>query len=316
MRHLLESGYFWLLLSFFLLLACIGLTVKAWGWLHPTGPTTVSNSDTLRNVGLLTGGLLAFVFAGWRAWVAERQANAAQLQAETADRGLLNDRYQKATEMLGSSVLTVRLGGIQALQGLAQEHPERYHVPVMQLLCSFVRHPTEVEGQPIVDSEEFELGIVFGASTAQDFAAAGTEEIKSVREDIHAAMESITACHHQNLQIETLQNYRINLSGADLRNVNLTAKDLSGAPVVVEVEASCRYPSIDYWYTNLRGTKLHCAGLRDANLTRVDLSHATGLTQSTLNDAYADPTMPPRLDYTFDVDSGERLVWNSSTNHK
>ena len=32
--------------------------------------------------------------------MAQRQANAAQRQTETADRGLLNDRYQKATEML------------------------------------------------------------------------------------------------------------------------------------------------------------------------------------------------------------------------
>ena len=130
----------------------------------------------LRNVGLLVGGVFAFVFAGWRAWVAERQANAARRQAETADRGLLNDRHQKAVEMLGSGVLTVRLGGIYALQGLAEQQPEGYYVPVMQQLCSFVRHPTEVEGQPTVGLSEFEMGQVYGASTAQDFAAAGTFE--------------------------------------------------------------------------------------------------------------------------------------------
>ena len=160
------------------LLVGIWLTICFWGWLHPEAPTTVSNSETLRNVGFLIGGALAFMFAAWRGWVAERQADAAQRQAETAlrqaetaDRGLLNDRYQKAAEMLGSNVIAVRLGGIYALQGLAERHPEEYHVPVMQQLCSFVRHPTEVEGQPNVGSGEEELGPVYGATTAQDFAA-------------------------------------------------------------------------------------------------------------------------------------------------
>ena len=84
MRRLLESGYFWLIVAAAVFLACVGLTLCFWNWLHPPTPTTVSNSETLRNVGFLIGGLLAFVFAVWRAWVAERQANAARQQAETA----------------------------------------------------------------------------------------------------------------------------------------------------------------------------------------------------------------------------------------
>ena len=130
MRRLLESGYFWLVLSVGLFLGSVFLSVRLWGWLHPPDSTTVSNSETLRNVGLLIGGLLAFVFAGWRAWVAERQANAAQrqaettfVQAETTHQSLLNERYQRGVEMLGSAVLAVRMGGIYALKRLAEEHP-------------------------------------------------------------------------------------------------------------------------------------------------------------------------------------------------
>ena len=57
--------------------------------------------------------------------------------------------------MLGNEVLAVRLGGIFALQRLADEHPERYYVQIMRLLCAFVRHPT---GDPslepaLVDTE-------------------------------------------------------------------------------------------------------------------------------------------------------------------
>ena len=320
MSHFLKSGWFWFIAAAMLLLVGIGLTICFWGWLHPEAPTTVSNSETLRNVGFLIGGALAFVFAAWRGWVAERQADAAQRQAETAlrqaetaDLGLLNDRYQKAAEMLGSNVLAVRLGGIYALQGLAERHPEEYHVPVMQQLCSFVRHPTEVEGQPTVGSGEEELGPVYGATTAQDFAAAGTLEIDVVREDIQTAMDSIASCHSRNLQIETLHNYWIDLHDADLRGVGLIAKDLSGAPPkAIKGEESFHYPDneiIGWWYTNLRGANLRYAGLHHATLTNVDLSFASGLTQTALDDAYADSKMPPRLDFAFDVETGKPLVW-------
>ena len=276
MRHLPESGYFWLALASAVLLVGVVLTIGFWGWLHPEASTTASNSETLRNVGLLVGGALAFVFAGWRAWVAEQEKVTAQCQAETADRRLLNEGYQKAAEMLGSNVLAVRLGGIYALRVLAEQHPEQYHVQVMRLLCSFVRHPIEVAGQPTVESIEFELGAAYGASTAQAYASAGSIPIESVREDIHVAMSSIASCHAANLQIETFQNYWLDLRSADLRGIDLGGRDLSRASVDPEALASRSYPTRGSWYTNMRKTKLHCTSFRGTNLTHVDLSFCDG----------------------------------------
>ena len=107
----------------------------AWGWLRETPNGYESASTTIRNLGLLVAAPFALWFAYWRARVADRQANAAQeqvktsqqqvetsqRQAETAEKGLLNERYQRGAEMLGSEVLSVRLGGIYALARLAQE---------------------------------------------------------------------------------------------------------------------------------------------------------------------------------------------------
>ncbi len=156
MRSLFESGYFWLSLSAVLLLAGIGITIGFWGWLHPGASPTASNSETLRNAGLLIGGALAFVFAVWRGWVAERQANAAQRQAETAEQTLLNERYQRSAEMLGSEVLSVRMGGAHALRRLAEDHPDPYHDQVTQMLIDFVRNPPggeEGQNDPNADEE-------------------------------------------------------------------------------------------------------------------------------------------------------------------
>ena len=100
-----------------------------WDWLRDGE----SGSTTIRNIGLLIGAAIAMVLAVWRSRVAGRQA-------ATAERGLLNDRFQKGAEMLGSDVLAVRIGGIYGLRHLAREHPQQYHVQVMRLFCSFVRN--------------------------------------------------------------------------------------------------------------------------------------------------------------------------------
>ena len=61
----------------------IGVVWWQWSWLNGGGSITESNSTTLRNVGFVVGGVLAFAFAFWRSWVAAQQASAAQKQAST-----------------------------------------------------------------------------------------------------------------------------------------------------------------------------------------------------------------------------------------
>ena len=304
-RRLTKWDGFWWIAGIVIVLLLGG--ILSWHFWEDLRGDQDALSTTVRNVALVIGGVIAMLLAVWRSRVAERQA-------ATAQQGLMNERYQKGAEMLGSSVLAVRLGGIDALQGLAQQHPEQYHVPVMKQLCSFVRHPTEVEGQPTVDSSEVELGQFYGASTAQDYAAAGTVEIEVIRDDIQAAMDSIASCHARNLEIETLQNYRLDLHRADLRGVDLIAKDLSGAPpkdINGVPSFHSNHAIIGWWYTDLKGADLRYASLYHANLTNVDLSSASGITQAALDDTYADPKTPPRLNSAFDSDTDEPLVWRS-----
>ena len=142
------------------------LSTTFWEWLRGGPGGVESGSTTVRNLGLVIGGFIAILLAVWRSRVAERQADAAQQQvtatqqqlrtaqhqadaaqrqADTAQQNLLNERYQRGAEMLGSDVLAVRLGGIYALRHLAEEHPKQYHVQIMRLLCAFARHPTRDE---------------------------------------------------------------------------------------------------------------------------------------------------------------------------
>ena len=207
----LRSRWDWIVRNKFLtciIVFAVGLLVfgvvmvcRHWGWI-----VTESGSTIIRNLGLVIGGLIAIGFGIWRGVVADRQAKASQDQAETSQRGLLNERYQKGTEMLGSEVLSVRLGGIYALHRLAEDEPEKYHVQIMQLFCAFVRHPTKDEDE--------------------DKGKEGTER---VREDVETAVLKIGTRSDGDVELEKAEDYWLNLSEAHLACVVLKDTNLTGA---------------------------------------------------------------------------------------
>ena len=117
LKTLLKSGTVWFtVLALTLMSGGVVLSWIFWDWLHPSSREAVSPSTTVRNVGILIGGLLALVFAVWRGWVAERQASTAERQADTAQQGLLDQRYHIGAEMLGSEFMFVRLAAIHNLE--------------------------------------------------------------------------------------------------------------------------------------------------------------------------------------------------------
>ena len=123
-----------------------------WEWFVMGAAGRETGSTTARNLGLVAGGLIAIWVAIWRGVVADRQARSSQDQAkaalneaETSQRGLLNERYQKGAEMLGSRARYVLVGGIYALTRLAQENPDQYRDQVEKLLSVFIESPPLAE---------------------------------------------------------------------------------------------------------------------------------------------------------------------------
>ena len=112
-----------------------------------------SRSTTLRNLILAFGAIIAIGIAAWRGFVADRQAEASRNQVEISRLSLLNERYQKGAQMLGSTALYVRLGGIYALQRLAQENLEQYHGQITDLLSIFSTVPLRIRGNRVSISE-------------------------------------------------------------------------------------------------------------------------------------------------------------------
>ena len=331
----------------FVMLLAFDFSTMYWDWLstEESNGTIIrkSGSEIIRNLGLVIAAIVALPLAIWRSTVAERQAIASQRQAETAQRSLLNERYQKGAEMLGSDVLSVRLGGIYALARLAREHPEEYHTQIMQLFCAFVRIPPERDEKSVTTDRE--------------------EQATPLREDVQAILTAIGKRSEAQMTIETEkteQPYFLDLSytnliganldgavlsraalvgvklsramlfgaklsgavlsRADLVDANLTGADLSHASLngvkLTKAKLSkadltgAHLDEADLSYAKLLRANLTDAILISANLTHTNLSGCKGLTQDQLNEAVAHNTGPPTLTDAVDAKIGTPLVWH------
>ena len=245
----MTNGWVWIIIIVLATSSMVALTVWQWHWLccaAPNGVTdsdTASNSEILRNVGFLIGGVLALLFALWRALVATRQADAAQGQTATARQNLLNERYQRGAEMLGNPVLSVRLGGTYALRRLAEEHPDQYHLQIMRLFCAFVRNP------PGEDEVPFDL--------------------RELPPDVQAAITAIGERSPDGQLLESKTDFRLDLRSARLRNVDMRWLNFAGAYLRYAYLAQS-----DLFETNLSHANLVTANLSDAILARANLSDA------------------------------------------
>ena len=213
MSNFFKSSFFWFTTSAIVLLAVgLWLTCWQWEWLRSGGSETASNGDTLRNAGLMLAGLLALIFALWRGWVAEQQSVTARRQADIAQQSLLNERYERGAEMLGSPVLSVRLGGIYALRRLAEEHPELYHIQIMELFCAFLRNPTSSE-----ESRDRENDQTLPPQTGSP-----------VREDVQVVLTTVGDRTKVGLDIEEATGrFRLDLHNADLSRIHLPGANLA-----------------------------------------------------------------------------------------
>ena len=185
---------------FCVVIAGVVLSIMFWEWLG----AGESGSSTIRNVGLVGAGLIALPLALWRSIVADRQA-------KTSQASLLNERYQRGAEMLGNEVLSVRLGGIFALQRLAEERPEQYHVQIMRLFCAFARHPTQdhrLESEQIEFHPDNQLGL---------------------RQDLEAVILAIESRPKSRVGLENRENFTLDLRGTVLPGIHFLDADLSNA---------------------------------------------------------------------------------------
>ena len=172
--------------------------------------------------------------AEMQALTADRQARAATELAAAAhkralidDRALLHDRYQRAARMLGEKIQAVRIGGVYLLDRLAREQPKDYHLEVMRLFASFVRHQ---DHQAADDALAFHGRPRADVQAVMDFI--GSRGCKQISFEKKSCF--ILDLARANLQCANLQGANLesaNLEGARLERANLKDARLNGARV-------------------------------------------------------------------------------------
>ena len=281
---------------------CVALVAVAawyrWDWLVAQPDGRESASTTIRNLFIVAGVPAGIWLTWWRLRVADRQAATAQhslqvanRQAATAQLSLQNDRYQKGAEMLGSRVLSVRLGGIYALRNLADEHPEQYHVDAMRLFCAFVRDPPEDKTLPHRAD----------GSARKKMAATDNDQqlAKSLRPrpDVETIVEMISDRSQARIALEKKETgFQLDLRDAHhLQLARFEGADLSNA-------------ALDF--ADLTNANLKEANLSAASLGGTILKDARNLTQTQLDQAGGYDDHPPKLDGAYDAETDKLLVWN------
>ena len=226
--------------------------------------------------------IIVLGFALWRSYwlqrqteTAERQADIAAQQADTAVQSHLNDRYKTGTELLGDSVLSVRIGGIYILSKLANERPELYHIHVMNLFCFTVRFPPH-------DKSE------------QDNKPETEDKTVKVREDIQEIMTIVSKRKKERIKEERDENYRLDLRGANLSEASLRKANLSEADLTLANLSGAKLKEANLSKALLIEAKLAKADLRKANLSEADLREAklakADLRKANLSEAYLEGT--------------------------
>lgn len=205
--------------------------------------------------------------------------------------GQITDRFSKAVEQLGSDQITIRMGGIFALERIARDSPED-HWSVMEVLTAFIRekspaNPREEEETfgivELTDAASIFINAVMnmrykGTKPSGDTATTSSgearkeEELPELPKDIQAALTVIG--NRGNLDLEEKNEDYIDLCNSDLRNSYLYSAKLQGAFLTGTLLQGADLTGARLQGADLTGAQLQGANMRMAQLQGADMSMA------------------------------------------
>jgi len=215
--------------------------------------------------------------------------------------GQITDRFTRAVGQLGDADLTIRLGGIYALERIARDS-ERDHETVMEILAAFARQRlAAVNGTPVAAAEgdssvpnsvrdiPLDVDAVLKVISRRDSARDGAECIDLSGMNLARAVFSGSSLNLTNvcLRFADLRSAKLagvdffeadligtDFSGADLDSANLSGAQLTGALFVRANMSQANLTGADLTGADLRQATLQGTVLRDALLNGTNLNGA------------------------------------------
>ncbi len=280
-------------------------------------------------------------------WFAMRRTRLTQRQIDLTAQNSRYERFQRGIEMLGNPELFVRLGGIYALRTLMKEDPKELHIPAVELLCAFLRNPTDTDAvtkgsrvrqdiqtalEVLVGRRETEVALEKARGFRLDLRNANLAYAHLFDIDLSGANLEGTILSYTNMDGTNLS--RAILDGADLsfanclksdfrkaslaetnlHHVSAANSDFSGAQMNSVNCTEGSFYKATFANISLRGCDFRGALLYETDLTRTYLPIGNVITQQQLDKAMTEPDRPPFIDDGFiDLDTGQQLNWHGET---
>jgi hypothetical protein len=229
-----------------------------------------------KTVGQLLGGATVLIAAGLGASFAYLQFSQ---QQQASHELLISNQVGKGFEQLGSDKDIVRLGGIYALEGVMNTS-ERYHQPILEALCAFVRDGTRNQGdRPLATEIQAALTVIGRRSVGTEaIALPGLGPVDLTDAHIPGASlrgAELSGAKLQGADLRGAELIHADLSGANLAEADLSGAHLDGAKLSGAFPLNTNLSGAFLVGADLRTAKLHGTMLSGAHLDGADLSDAT-----------------------------------------
>jgi uncharacterized protein YjbI with pentapeptide repeats len=183
---------------------------------------------------------------------------------------LITERFTRSIEQLGNKEETIRIGGIYALERIANDSP-RDGWTIMEVLSSFIRGKQNIKGQDLTAK----------VSTIKTDTQAALTVIKRRQTDLEDDNKyldlSLTNLCEANLVAAHLNRAKLNnsiLVKADLSQANLNFVNLSNTNLSEANLTAVKLINANLIQANLSNANLSAADLHEANLNKANLSDA------------------------------------------
>jgi uncharacterized protein YjbI with pentapeptide repeats len=266
---------------------------------------------TLENTAIGTlvqafGGLLLFVTA----YVSFQNLKTTQKIVLVAEEKQVTERFTQAIAHLESEGMTVRCGGIYALERIAKDSPKD-HWTIVEVLTSFIKERLPLKAIEPIDpintdvqaaitvirrrNAEYELPNQHIDLNATNLSLANLRGADLSKADLSLA--NLRGADLSKADLSGAILIKADLSGADLNLVNLRGADLSGAILIEAIFSGADLIKTILIKTDLRGADLSGADLIEADLSGADLSGAD-LSEAILSRAILSGADLSKTDFT------------------
>jgi hypothetical protein len=199
---------------------------------------------------------LGTLFFTWQNLQIERLKEAA------SEKGQITERFSHAVDQLGSRDHNVRVGGIYALEQIADASPQDYQWTVTEILAAFVRQQA-----PLKSERQTAL------LRCDKLRPRGTP-VKQPEVDIQAALDVIGRRHLEYVPPLNGQPRAVDLRHTDLRGANLSAGNFEYAALTDSNLEAASIGSANLKHAILRGVNLVCAYMPGSDFLGADLKDA------------------------------------------